>query len=155
MTIADALRRWQGVITPMVLLEITGHVFRRPHAAVRCTQFYKVLIQHAASGPSSSGLLRQHLDCPPITTVQSWYRRAGLPSPKALLDGVRMVLVAGLLLEGFSLSEVAYALNYPDTSSFSRSVRRMSGYSPKELGWILTGATPQNLVDRFVTGLFL
>src|SRR5215208_2301902 len=63
----------------------------------------------------------------------SRFARAGLPSPKNYLAGVRLVHAAFLFeTTGFSVADVAYRLDYSSPPSFGRHLRAMLGVTALE-----------------------
>lgn len=62
------------------------------------------------------------------STIVSRFARAGLPSPKSYLAGVRLVHAAHLFdSEGMAIADVAYRLEYSSPQSFGRHLRTMLG----------------------------
>ena len=69
----------------------------------------------------------------PASTLMSRFFRAGLPSPKRYLAGLRLVHAAALLeTPGLSISDVAYRLEYSSPQSFGRHVRAGLGLTARE-----------------------
>ena len=63
----------------------------------------------------------------------SRFYRAGLPSPKSYLAGVRVLHAAYLFQNlGLSVADVAYRLDYSSPQSFSRHVNAMLGVTAGE-----------------------
>lgn len=67
------------------------------------------------------------------STLMSRFGRAGLPSPKSYLAGMRL-LHASLMLEdaGLSVADVAYRLDYSSPQSFGRHLRALMGVTGTE-----------------------
>ncbi|MGH7658077.1 MAG: helix-turn-helix transcriptional regulator, partial [Gemmatimonadales bacterium] len=67
------------------------------------------------------------------STLMSRFSRAGLPSPKSYLAGMRL-LHASILFEdrGMSIADVAYRLEFSSPQSFGRHVRAMLGVTSSE-----------------------
>lgn len=62
------------------------------------------------------------------STLMSRFFRAGLPSPKRYLAGIRLLYAAGLLASpGFAIADVAYRLEYSSPQSFGRHLRSVLG----------------------------
>jgi len=67
------------------------------------------------------------------STLMSRFYRAGLPSPKSYLAGVRLLHAAYLLQNpGLSVADVAYRLDYSSPQSFSRHLKAMLGVTAGE-----------------------
>lgn len=67
------------------------------------------------------------------TTLVSRFMRAGLPSPKDHLVGVRLCHAARLFDEGdLTVGDVAYRLEYASPQSFGRHLRTVLGITPSE-----------------------
>jgi AraC-like DNA-binding protein len=74
----------------------------------------------------------RHLTVPGSTLV-SRFQRAGLPSPKAYLVGVRLLHVAWLLQNpGLSVADVAYRMDFSSPQSLGRHLRATIGLSASE-----------------------
>jgi len=93
--------------------------------------FFEALVRLAPETPSVR-LLAQQLDLRP-STLMSRFGRAGLPSPKSYLAGIRL-LHAALLFEseGMSVADVAYRLDYSSPQSLGRHLRAMLGITATE-----------------------
>jgi AraC-like DNA-binding protein len=93
--------------------------------------FFEALIRLAPEIFTSRDLARR-LDIRG-TTLMSRFQRARLPSPKSYLAGMRLVH-ATLLFErpGYTLSDVAYRMEYSSPQSFGRHVRALFGISSSE-----------------------
>ena len=67
------------------------------------------------------------------STLMSRFVRAGLPSPKSYLSGIRLLYAAQYFEGGGrSVSDVAYRLECSSPQSFGRSLRAMLGITPGE-----------------------
>jgi AraC-like DNA-binding protein len=67
------------------------------------------------------------------STLMSKFYRAGLPSPKSYLAGVRLLHAAYLFQNpGLSVADVAYRLDYSSPQSFSRHLKAMLGVTAGE-----------------------
>src|SRR5437016_7363872 len=76
--------------------------------------------------------LARHLRVRP-STLMSRFHRAGIPSPKSYLAGMRLLHAAYLLQNpGLSVSDVAYRLDYSSPQSFGRHLRAMLGVTAGE-----------------------
>jgi AraC-like DNA-binding protein len=76
--------------------------------------------------------LARHLRIPPSTLMSRFYR-AGLPSPKTYLAGMRLLHAAYLFLNpGLSVGDVAYRLDYSSPQSFGRHLQAMLGVTAGE-----------------------
>lgn len=93
--------------------------------------FFEAVIRLAPEVVSVRQLARQ-LDLRP-STLMSRFGRAGLPSPKSYLAGIRL-LHAALLFEssGLSVADVAYRLEYSSPQSLGRHLRAMLGITATE-----------------------
>lgn len=93
--------------------------------------FFEALIRLAPEVVSVRQLAGQ-LDLRP-STLMSRFGRAGLPSPKSYLAGIRL-LHAALLFEstGLSVADVAYRLEYSSPQSLGRHLRAMLGITATE-----------------------
>src|SRR6266568_4520723 len=76
--------------------------------------------------------LARHLRICPSTLMSRFYR-AGLPSPKTYLAGMRLLHAAYLFLNpGLSVGDVAYRLDYSSPQSFGRHLKAMLGVTAGE-----------------------
>src|SRR6266571_2130842 len=67
------------------------------------------------------------------STLMSRFYRAGLPSPKTYLAGMRLVHAAYLFANpGLSVADVAYRLDYSSPQSFGRHLKAMLGVTAGE-----------------------
>jgi AraC-like DNA-binding protein len=67
------------------------------------------------------------------STLMSRFYRAGLPSPKTYLAGMRLVHAASLFSNpGLSVADVAYRLDYSSPQSFGRHLKAMLGVTAGE-----------------------
>lgn len=93
--------------------------------------FLEYLVRLAPSTPSVR-LLARHTRVTPSTLV-SRFTRAGLPSPKTYLAGIRLLYAAQFFeVEGLSVSDIAYRLEYSSPQSFGRHLRAMLGVTAGE-----------------------
>jgi AraC-like DNA-binding protein len=93
--------------------------------------FVEYLVRAAPGTPSVRLLCRQTRITP--STLVSRFARAGLPSPKAYLAGIRLLYAAQLFeLEGLSVADVAYRLECSSPQSFGRHLRTMLGVTAGE-----------------------
>lgn len=115
---------------------VTVRVLDRLIPALRGTTaearvFFEVLARLAPVLPTVRAVSR-HLRHRPSTLMSRFYR-AGLPSPKSYLAGMRLVHAAYLLESpGLSVADVAYRLDYSSPQSFGRHLRAMLGMSAGE-----------------------
>lgn len=93
--------------------------------------FFEALIQLSPTLVTVRGLAAV-LGVEP-STLMSRFSRAGLPSPKSYLAGMRL-LHASILFEdrGMSIADVAYRLEFSSPQSFGRHVRAMLGVTSSE-----------------------
>ena len=93
--------------------------------------FFEAVARLAPVLPTVRAVAR-HLRHRPSTLMSRFYR-AGLPSPKSYLAGMRLVHAAYLLESpGLSVADVAYRLDYSSPQSFGRHLRAMLGLSAGE-----------------------
>jgi AraC-like DNA-binding protein len=93
--------------------------------------FFEALARLAPVLSTVRGLAR-HLRIPPSTLMSRFYR-AGLPSPKTYLAGMRLLHAAYLFLNpGLSAGDVAYRLDYSSPQSFGRHLQAMLGVTAGE-----------------------
>ncbi len=96
-----------------------------------CRAVFEALVR-LAPGLTSVKLLTKRLDMNPSTFTSRFFR-AGLPSPKRYLAGLRLVYAAAFLeLPGLSLTDVAYRLQYSSPQSFGRHLRTELGTTASE-----------------------
>lgn len=93
--------------------------------------FFDALARLAPVLTTVRGLAR-HLRITPSTLMSRFYR-AGLPSPKTYLAGMRLLHAAHLLQNpGLSVADVAYRLDYSSPQSFGRHLKAMLGVTAGE-----------------------
>jgi len=93
--------------------------------------FFEALARLAPVLSTVRGLAR-HLRISPSTLMSRFYR-AGLPSPKNYLAGVRLLHAAYLFQNpGLSVADVAYRLDYSSPQSFGRHLKAMLGVTAGE-----------------------
>lgn len=93
--------------------------------------FLEALLRLAPRTPSVRGVCRE-LGVP-AGTLLTRFARAGLPSPKNYLAGLRLLYAAELLeAPGRSIAEVAIRLDYSSPQSFGRHLRTLLGITPTE-----------------------
>jgi transcriptional regulator GlxA family with amidase domain len=87
------------------------------------------------------------------STFMSRFFRAGLPSPKRYLAGVRLLHAAALFeVHSLSVSDVAYRLEYSSPQSFGRHVRALLGVTAGEFRRRFTFTTA---LEDYVTRLIV
>ena len=100
-------------------------------APVEARLFFEALARLAPVLPTVRAIAR-HLRHRPSTLMSRFYR-AGLPSPKSYLAGMRLIHAAYLLESpGLSVADVAHRLDYSSPQSFGRHLRAMLGLSAGE-----------------------
>lgn len=93
--------------------------------------FFEMLVRLAPAITTVRSLCRS-CDVRP-STLMSRFSRAGLPSPKAYLAGIRLLHATHLLeAPGRSIADVAYRMEYSSPQSFGRHVRAMLGITSLE-----------------------
>jgi len=96
-----------------------------------CRRFFEVMIRTAIGTPSVRALAA-HLHVRP-TTMMSRFFRARLVSPKRYLAATRLLLAAQLLeMDGLSVGDVAYRLEYSSPQSLGRHLRAVVGVTASE-----------------------
>jgi len=89
-------------------------------------------IARLAPALSTVRSLARHLRVRP-STLMSRFCRAGLPSPKSYLAGMRLLHAAFLFQNpGLSVSDVAYRMDYSSPQSFGRHLRAVLGVTAGE-----------------------
>src|SRR6266581_2990102 len=87
--------------------------------------------RHAPALSTVRGLAR-HLRVRP-STLMSRFHRAGIPSPKSYLAGMRLLHASFLFQNpGLSVSDVAYRMDYSSPQSFGRHLRAVLGVTAGE-----------------------
>ncbi len=72
-------------------------------------------------------------------TVERWFLRAGLPSPRVVLTALRLLYAHRLLLDpGYTVEDVAVKLGYGKTRTFQAHCRDVFGVTAGELRIALT-----------------
>jgi len=95
------------------------------------TAFFEAVARLAPALSTVRGLAR-HLRVRP-STLMSRFHRAGLPSPKSYLAGMRLLHAAYLFQNpGLSVSDVAYRMDYSSPQSFGRHLRAVLGVTASE-----------------------
>ena len=93
--------------------------------------FFEAVARLAPALSTVRGLAR-HLRVRP-STLMSRFHRAGLPSPKSYLAGMRLLHSAYLFQSpGLSVSDVAYRMDYSSPQSFGRHLRAVLGVTAGE-----------------------
>src|SRR6266513_5333999 len=100
-------------------------------ASEETTAFFEAVARLAPALSTVRGLAR-HLRVRP-STLMSRFHRAGLPSPKSYLAGMRLLHAAFLFQNpGLSVSDVAYRMDYSSPQSFGRHLRAVLGVTAGE-----------------------
>lgn len=93
--------------------------------------FFEAVARLAPALSTVRGLAR-HLRVRP-STLMSRFHRAGLPSPKSYLAGMRLLHAAYLFQNpGLSVSDVAYRMDYSSPQSFGRHLKAVLGVTAGE-----------------------
>jgi AraC-like DNA-binding protein len=93
--------------------------------------FFEAVARLAPALSTVRGLAR-HLRVRP-STLMSRFNRAGIPSPKTYLAGMRLLHAAFLFQNpGLSVSDVAYRMDYSSPQSFGRHLRAVLGVTAGE-----------------------
>src|SRR5690349_10244179 len=93
--------------------------------------FFEAVARLAPVLSTVRGLTRHLRVC--SSTLMSRFYRAGLPSPKTYLAGMRLLHAAQLFANpGISVSDVAYRLDYSSPQSFGRHLKAMLGITAGE-----------------------
>ncbi|MEZ4585855.1 MAG: helix-turn-helix domain-containing protein [Gemmatimonadales bacterium] len=108
--------------------------------------FVEFLVRMAPSTPNVRLLARQARVA--SSTLVSRFLRAGLPSPKSYLAGIRLLYAAQFFeQEGLTVADVAYRLECSSPQSFGRHLRAMLGVTAGEFR---RRYSFEKAVDRFV-----
>ena len=93
--------------------------------------FLEATVRLAPTTPTVRGLARVFGVCP--STLMSRFTRAGLPSAKGYLAGIRLLFASQLFENrGLSIADVAYRLECSSPQSFGRHVRSALGITCSE-----------------------
>src|SRR6266705_3243821 len=93
--------------------------------------FFEAVARLAPALSTVRGLAR-HLRVRP-STLMSRFHRAGIPSPKSYLAGMRLLHASFLFQNpGLSVSDVAYRMDYSSPQSFGRHLRAVLGVTAGE-----------------------
>jgi transcriptional regulator GlxA family with amidase domain len=96
-----------------------------------CRTVFEVMVRIAPT-VSTVRAMAQYLQVAP-STFMSRFLRAGLPSPKQYLAGIRLLYAAALLeVPGLSIADVSYRLQYSSPQSFGRHLRTLLGMTATE-----------------------
>lgn len=96
-----------------------------------CHRFFEVIVRLGPRLPSVRAVARYFQVRP--STFMSRFFRSGLPSPKRYLGAMRLVHAAALLeVNGLSITDVAYRLEYSSPQSFGRHIRTVVGLTAGE-----------------------
>jgi len=99
--------------------------------SVETRLFFEAVARLAPALSTVRGLAR-HLRVRP-STLMSRFHRAGIPSPKSYLAGMRLLHAAYLFQNpGLSVSDVAYRMDYSSPQSFGRHLRAVLGVTAGE-----------------------
>ena len=113
------------------LRELVGHP-ASPVAARIITQILPALRDVPDDARLFFEVLARHVRVWSSTLMSRFYR-AGLPSPKSYLAGVRLLHAAYLFQNpGLSVADVAYRLDYSSPQSFGRHLKAMLGVTAGE-----------------------
>ena len=124
----DTLGRPVPPVTAQVLLSLRPALQDAPDD-VRL--FFETLARLAPVMPTVRGLSR-HLGVRQ-STLMSRFQRAGLPSPKAYLAGMRLLHIAWLLENpGVSVADAAYRMDFSSPQSLGRHLKAMLGLTAGE-----------------------
>ena len=96
------------------------------------TRLFFEAVARLAPALSTVRSLARHLRVQP-STLMSRFHRAGIPSPKSYLAGMRLLHAAFLFQNpGLSVSDVAYRMDYSSPQSFGRHLRAVLGVTAGE-----------------------
>ncbi len=96
------------------------------------TRLFFEAVARLAPALSTVRALARHLRVRP-STLMSRFHRAGIPSPKTYLAGMRLLHTAFLFQNpGLSVSDVAYRMDYSSPQSFGRHLRAVLGVTAGE-----------------------
>jgi AraC-like DNA-binding protein len=124
----DLVGRPASPVAARVLAELVPAL---GHVSVETRLFFEAVARLAPALSTVRGLAR-HLRVPPSTLMSRFYR-AGLPSPKSYLAGMRLLHAAYLFQNpGLSVSDVAYRMDYSSPQSFGRHLKAVLGVTAGE-----------------------
>ena len=96
-----------------------------------CRIFFELVVRRSTESVTVSTLARELRLVP--STLMARFLRAGLPSPKTYLAHTRLLHAAWLLKsEGYSISDVAYRLEYSSPQGLGRHLRVVLGMTAGE-----------------------
>lgn len=115
-------------------------------------RFFFEALARLAPALSTVRALARHLRVRP-STLMSRFQRAGLPSPKSYLAGMRLLHAAYLFQNpGLSVSDVAYRMDYSSPQSFGRHLRALLGVTAGEFrGRFPFGVALARYIDLLIT----
>jgi AraC-like DNA-binding protein len=126
------LRDLVGRPTSPVTARVLERLLPALHQTTAETRLFFEAVARLAPALSTVRGIARHLRHRPSTLMSRFYR-AGLPSPKSYLAGMRLVHAAFLLENpGLSVADVSYRLDYSSPQSFGRHLRAMLGVSAGE-----------------------
>ena len=101
------------------------------HTSEDARRFFEILAGLAPVLATVRGLAR-HLAVPQ-STLMSRFHRAGLPSPKTYLAGMRLLRIAWLLENpGLSVADAAYRMDFSSPQSLGRHLKATLGLTAGE-----------------------
>jgi len=114
---------------------VAAHILARLVPALGAseeTRLFFEAVTRLAPALSTVRALARHLRIRP-STLMSRFHRAGIPSPKTYLAGMRLLHAAFLFQNpGLSVSDVAYRMDYSSPQSFGRHLRAVLGVTAGE-----------------------
>lgn len=111
---------------------VLAHLVPALGDAAEEARFFFEALARLAPALSTVRALARHLRIRP-STLMSRFQRAGLPSPKSYLAGMRLLHAAYLFQNpGLSVSDVAYRMDYSSPQSFGRHLRALLGVTAGE-----------------------
>ena len=114
-----------------------------------CRIFFEMMVKLAPEFPRVMDFTR-FFGVHPSTFVSRFYR-AGLPSPKRYLAGLRLVHAALYLeMQKLTISDVSHRLEYSSPQSFGRHVRQVLGITATEFR---RRYSAEQVIDHFVESL--
>ena len=134
-TLPDGWRRLRDLVghpaSPVAARILDRLIPALRDASEEARLFFEAIARLAPALSTVRGLAR-HLRVRP-STLMSRFCRAGIPSPKSYLAGMRLLHAAFLFQNpGLSVSDVAYRMDYSSPQSFGRHLRAVLGVTAGE-----------------------
>lgn len=134
-SLADGWRRLREILsdpsTP-TMTRIAKELYQELQDCTRPVQRFFDSLVRLSPVVSTAKEITQHFGVHPSTFMSRFYR-AGLPSPKRYLAGMRLIHAAALFeTNALSITDVAYRLEYSSPQSFGRHTRNFVGLTASQ-----------------------